>query len=111
MASVVNKIMANRKTKLEPRIGMGVTVIHYSDRQAGTVVDVHLSGKKFYITLDKVTRVDDRGMSDAQDYIYEPQPHGPVIEVWLNKHGQWKTRKTGYPVSLGHKDYYHDYSF
>lgn len=108
--SLINRLGENSKQP-EPKVGMGVTIFSYTDRSAGTIVDVHMSGKKFWFTYDKAIRVDQNGMSDCQEYKYEQQPHGQTFEAYLNKKGQWKIRKDGRGLAIGYRQAYHDYSF
>lgn len=108
---MLNKIMGDAKQTKKPSIGMGVTILHYTDRTAGTIIEVSPTGKTIKFQLDKVTRVDKNGMSDSQEYSYEPNPQAEVHTAYLTRHGQWKVRRQGYGVLLDCRRYYHDYSF
>jgi hypothetical protein len=112
--SVINSIMATGSQKT-PEIGMGATVICWSDRKAGTIISV--SEKEFAIQEDYSQRSDSNGMSDSQSYSYTPNSMG---YVWTFKRvsrgkakGQWRENgvKDGYGVRIGTRDQYYDFSF
>jgi hypothetical protein len=92
-----------------PTVGMGATVVMWTDRKAATVIEVSPSGKTFKIQIDKSTRTDGHGMSDSQDYSYEADPEGSIYTVRMSKRG-WNAHGIG-RVSLGQRDTYHDFSF
>jgi hypothetical protein len=54
-----------------PVIGMGVTIFHYTDRSAGTIVKISKSGKTIWFSEDKAIRTDSNGMSECQTYEYK----------------------------------------
>ena len=117
LGSIVNKIQA-RAHPQEPKIGMGVTLLLYTDRKAGTIRDVSVNGKSFLFTLDKAIRTDFNGMSDSQTYEYEDQPNTQTYEAVKTKSGVWKVKRNndnpglgGTIVAVGYRDHYHDYSF
>jgi len=105
----------------EPAVGMGVTILMWTDRKAATIVEVDRfkSGPKkgqvktVVIVRDIVTRVDNNGMSDSQTYTYEPDPNGYREHWTIRKDGRF--RQSGYvdgnTLRIGSRDYYHDYSF
>ena len=63
--SLVNHLMG-RTAAPTPTIGMGATILGYTDRHAATIVDVSKTGKVVWIRQDKATRIDSNGMSEAQ---------------------------------------------
>lgn len=97
-------------TSPTPVVGMGATVMFYSDRTAATVTKVSTSGKTCWLTEDNAERVDTNGMSEAQSYRFTPNPDGRVWRASLRKNGTWKTSNND-GVALGRRDAYHDYSF
>lgn len=115
--SIHNRLAENSKQP-KPEVGMGVTVMMYTDRKAGTIRDVHVNGKRFWFTIDKAIRTDKNGMSECQDYTYEDQPNSQIYEAYLNKHGVWKIRNKkngpglgGTGLAIGYRRAYHDFSF
>ena len=109
--SLQNMMMANNVSNIEPYVGCPLTECHWTDRSAGTVVEVSKSGKTFWFTYDETKRIDNNGMSECQEYSYTPQPDGPRQKVTRRRDGRWKTSPGGSYVNLGYKRAYHDYSF
>lgn len=152
--SLVNEIYTRGVTTVTPKVGMGATIISWTDRQAATIIEVgHLGvnreAKYIVIQEDKANRVDGqwkRGneskgfmglckdigyepgapayyqllklgwipqiqMTDAQQYVYEPDPNGAKHEVSKRKDGRWKVVKQNTSVLVGQRDHHYDYSF
>jgi hypothetical protein len=107
----------------EPEVGMGATVMLWTDRHAATVVGTYNGGKIVQVQCDKATRIDKNGMSEMQEYVYEPDEDGPVYFFRKNKTGGWDqvlgNTKTGrwnkvhggVGVIFGFRREYHDFSF
>lgn len=93
-----------------PEVGDGVTIFHWTDRSAATVVRVSKSGRTCWIRPCKATRADKNGMSESQTYTYEEIPTAKEIRVSLRKNGEWRIVK-GNKVAFGFRDAYHDYNF
>lgn len=74
--NLINRVMENT-TSNKPTVGMGATILGYSDRHAATVVSVSKDGKSVDIQRDTATRTDKNGMSECQDYEYSPTPTPP----------------------------------
>lgn len=111
-----------------PTVGMGVAVCYWSDRKAGTIVEI--DDKKSIVTIrqDKATRIGDGPMNDCQSYTYEADEQGSVYKFkfkdgkWrqLNLKEEWNPECTTYVLSkkgqgcgliIGHRDEYYDLSF
>jgi len=96
--------------------GDGVTYTIFTDRRAGTVIDVSPSGKTITIQLDKATRIDENGMSESQEYEYERDPDGQILKfTWRKKVNGFKlvgtrARECGSYLTAGRHEY-RDYSF
>lgn len=104
----------------EPVVGMGATLLHWTDRTACTVVG--WDGKILTVQGDNAKRVDSNGMSECQDYEYTPNPNGGLSYFKKTKSGFWvgvrKNPETGRWVqsrgaglTLGVRMQYHDFSF
>ena len=91
-------------------VGDGVTICHWSDRTACTVVSVSKTGKTVVIQEDKAVRTDKNGMSEAQDYDYFPDGKGALHNVRKNKKNQWRVSGSRLTVIPG-RDQYYDFSF
>lgn len=112
--SLINNLMANSKSPVVPVVGMGVTFLYYTDRSAGTIIEVR-TDRKIIVQADKAIRVDKNGMSESQKYIFEVQGESEKIAVTLRKNGRWvvsgKSSLNGTAVAIGYREYYHDFSF
>jgi hypothetical protein len=96
--------------KLE--VGMGATILGWTDRKAVTIVAVSKSGRRIMVQRDKAIRVDANGMSEAQDYRYEQDKDGRTEEYSLRKDGAWRpVGGSSGQLFIGERDEYYDYSF
>lgn len=123
-ASVINHIMSrSTKGQPDPVVGMGATILHWTDRDAGTITKVFTIGKDVAIEVqeDKATRTDKNGMSEMQDYAYEADPNG-ARSTWRFRNGVWKAVRysedtkrwrqiEGSGLQIGVRRKYHDFSF
>lgn len=57
----------------ELRVGMGATLMMYSDRKPYTVQKI-VSDKRVIVTPDRFRRIDSNGISEKQEYEYESVP-------------------------------------
>lgn len=112
--SLINHVMS-RSQDSAPVVGIGCTVLMWTDRYAGTVVEVTNNGKRLGMQEDKAIRIDANGMSDDQDYRYEPQTGRTVEFYTLRKNGAWvregEKMTGGRRLSVGERSEYHDFSF
>ncbi len=121
--SLVNHIWANSKQPV-PEIGLGCTILMWTDRKAATIIEVHSNKqgvvKEIILQEDIATRTDGNEMSDSQCYVYTPNPNGAKRTARLLKAG-WKIldgkdsetgrNVYGYTVGIGYRCAYFDYSF
>lgn len=119
-ASVTNWLMSG-SAQPTPEVGMGATVLMWTDRKAGTIVSLeYFKGgakkgqiKSFTVREDVATRTDANGMSECQSYTYSPSPEGEGCE-WtfkMTKAGWREGNARGTAVGLGYRQTYHDFSF
>lgn len=126
--NLMNRLMETAHSPL-PKLGDGATTYSFSDRHAYTVTEIFKKGVFVYVVIqeDVATRTDTNGMSDSQDYSYEPNPKGqksvfrskiekgsdlPTTRwerVYLNDNGRY-IKADGH-VTFGIRDKYYDYSF
>ena len=118
--SLHNRLMEASKQPV-PVIGMEATITSYSDRHAGTVINV--GPKMVVIQEDKSIRTDTNGMSDCQSYRYERDSEGRLVTFRQDRSGHWREVKFnsesrryrfvdgGCGLVLGNRDSYYDYSF
>lgn len=127
--SVVNHLysrMTNGQPK--PEVGMGVTLLSWTDRYPGTIQKVEEYCHKVWlyqieVTEDEAVRTDSNGMSESQSYEYTPQPDGVRTLFRFNKKtGEWVSGRInqetgrfniarGYGLIIGRREKYHDFSF
>ena len=125
--SVINHLYSRAtRGQPEPEVGMGATILGWTDRYAGTIARIFNVGKSTYIEVryDRVERVDGNGLSEQQTYRCQPDPEGAAIFFRLRP-GQsrwefayyshvadrWYGRKSGLGVRIGCRDPYRDPSF
>ena len=114
----LNNMLMDGVAPFEPEIGMGATILYWSDRKAATIVDItrFKSGPKagqvkaITVQQDIATRTDSWGMSDAQSYNYQPDPDAPTRTFSLRKDGRYRD-SGGTSIRIGSRDQYYDYSF
>lgn len=111
--SLINEIYSGMQSA-DVEIGMGATVLSFTDRHAATVVSISSNGRRIGIKYDKAIRTDDNGTSDSQSYRYEPG-EGPTLYFTKRKDGRFvkegETLSGGQKVLVGTRDHYHDFSF
>lgn len=106
-------MMMEQSKQPTPVVGMGCTILMYTDRHAATIIEV-ANLKTVVIQADIAKRTDKNGMSDYQFYEYTSDPNAHKRTFTLRKNGRWCEK--GEPMSmsgiaLGHRSTYHDYSF
>jgi hypothetical protein len=108
--------MNNATKTVEPAIGMGATIIHFSDRTACTIVGIKSfktgakagTVRQIVLQRDIATRIDGNGMCDSQKYRYERDPNG-ILFTARPKDGQLKVGSS--PIVIDYREEYFDYSF
>ena len=120
--SVMNHLYS-RMTIGEPAVyvGMGVTFLSWTDRSAGTIVEVNTKKNYIVATDDSYKRIDNNGMSEEQEYEYTSNPDGYKRYFRKDKNGQWRPMRFNengrlvysgsHGLRVGERDKYHDFSF
>lgn len=98
-------------SETNPVIGQGVTICLWSDREPATIINVTPSGKTITIQEDKWTRIDNNGLSESQEYEYEPNPGGTIHVARLRKDGTYRIVGSKTKVSLRGRRKFHDFCF
>ena len=106
-SSVNNWLLSGTKGQPAPEVGMGATILMWTDRKACTIVKV--TRTQVHVQADKAIRTDNHGMSESQSYRYERDTTSPVKIFRLRKDGSYKGE--GGQLRIGDRDAYHDYSF
>lgn len=106
--SLTNYLMSGpTKAKADREVGMGVTMLSWTDRHAGTIVKI--TPKQIHVQRDEATRIDKNGMSESQEYSYLPISGAPIEIFRLTKRGWRSASYSG--LAIGVRDEYYDYSF
>ena len=117
--NLMNRIDESRKPET-PKVGMGATILMYSDRHPATIVQVTFGGlgtgpTEVCIQEDKAIRTDGNTMSESQSYLYEPNAEAKRRYFTRRKNGRWiekgASQKNGTVLMIGYRDKYHDYGF
>jgi hypothetical protein len=109
--SLVNLIGDTALDNTEAAVGVGVTEIMWTDRRAGTIIEVKRNGRTLVVQYDEAIRTDANGMSDAQSYRFERNTDAATREFTLRKDGTYRVKGGSGRLILGVRDAYHDYSF
>jgi hypothetical protein len=107
--NLMNRLAESSKQP-EPEVGMGATILMFSDRHPATIVKV-LTPRKILVQEDNAKRTDKNGMSESQDYTYTPNPKAPVRTFTRRKDGGWQESKSSPTLLIGTRDKYHDFSY
>lgn len=113
--SLTNRL-AERTRGLKPEIGMGVTQLLWSDRNPYEIIAVK---DDRHITIRELdwNRLDNRGMSECQDYEYISNPNNRTYNLYKNNKGKWVIRvgrngvDNSYGWYIGRAERYYDFSF
>lgn len=105
-ASMTNYLMSGTNGQPTPEVGMGATILMWTDRHAATIVKV--TRTQIHVKQDHAKRTDTRGMSESQEYEYTPNPNAPTIVFRKTKRGY---RSQAGSLRIGDRNEYHDYSF
>ena len=92
---------------VDPEIGMGATILGWTDRYPATIVKV--TPTQIHVQRDLYRRIDKNGMSEIQQYEYEEDRQAPVEIFRKTKRGL--RDKAGHYLSVGERERYYDYSF
>jgi hypothetical protein len=85
------------------KVGDGVTMYLYSDRQAGTITRISKSGKCFWFKLDNAKVISGSEGDGSAKYEYLPDNTRPERRATKTKYG-WSSY--GNPIGFGRDQYY-----
>jgi hypothetical protein len=105
---MTNYLLSARKGQPAPEVGMGVTILRWTDRDPGTITRVSPSGKSFWFREDLAERTDGGSMSEYQEWAFTADAKAPEQMARLTKAG-WRVRGTA--VRVGSREKYYDFSF
>lgn len=121
--SLVNHVLSCANPK-EPELGMGCTILSWSDRNPATIIDIFTKGKYTYVTVqdDHAVRKDDLGMSESQDWVIS-RNHKGCTRTFRRKEGETQFKgcrqnantkrwlNTQGVLVVGRREKYYDFSF
>lgn len=111
--------MTETETKTtEPEVGMGATLVMWTDRHPYTIVEVvrFKSGQRagevkgVFATRDDAVRTDSNGMSESQTYEFTTNPDAHREWFHKDKHGAFRS-EGGTRLAVGVRGKYFDFSF
>jgi hypothetical protein len=122
--SLINNIMSRSVIgEPTPEIGMGATMLSWTDRNPATIVSVFNKGKTLYIGVkeDHAKRTDSNGFSESQSYefsfdhqamiqYYRKTAKGTWESAWINPETGRFVKGCG-SVTIGQRGKYWDPSF
>ena len=108
----------------EPTVGMGATVLSWTDRSAATIRHVFQMGNKLavQISYDEATVISGSAHDDSAKYSYRSRLDGYLETFAFNgmtweqytinrDTKRWKKVKGGHGLHIGKRDHYRDPSF
>ena len=87
--SLQNVLLANSRNRIEPEVGMGGTLVYWTDRHACTVAVVH-GPDLIEVQQDHAVRVDKNGLSESQTYTFERDANAPLRLFKRDRKGWWR---------------------
>lgn len=121
--SLINHLYS-RGIGSEPEIGMGATLLLWTDRHGATITDIFQVGQTTYIEVreDRAKIVGGNMLSEHQEYEYTPDPDAQPLYFRRHRNGGWQqTRRNpgtgrwikvnGYGLIVGRREEYRDPSF
>ena len=106
--NLMNRIAETYKSP-DPVVGMGATILMFSDRYPATVIEV--KGQRVAIQEDNSIRIDQNGMSESQEYVYVSNKEAPIRWFSKRKNGRYQEVNGETCIVLGSREKYHDFSF
>lgn len=98
-----------------PEVGMGVTILMWSDRHAATISWVSENKKFLKIQRDIPTRISGDIYSESQEYTFAQDKDAAEHVYSIRKNGMWihagESMKNGQAIRIGDRSEYYDPSF
>lgn len=120
--SLCNAMMESR-TFVEPVVGMGATLLAWTDRYPATVVEWDAKKQEVLLFEDKATAIGSVAFTENQSWAYEFDAKGNSYRFKF-KNGRWRQmsigengkyrlmpKGTGHGLMLGERDKYYDPCF
>lgn len=107
----LNNLLYSKVKAPIPEVGMGATMLSWTDRHPYTIIEVSKSGKRIKVQSDSWERTDKNGLSEHQEYKYISDPNGSIEELSLRKDGSWRVVGGTQSFLIGKREKYYDPSF
>ena len=104
IGNLTNRLLERTENDKEIKVGMGATIIMFSDRWACTVVEVK-SKCSAIIQRDKAKSI---GGFGSNNWELSRDENGMKFEIFC-RNGVWKTKEEKFKVIIDKKDEYYDY--
>ena len=105
--SLTNHILSRAvKGQPTPEVGMGVTILAWTDRYAATITEVKTVRGRLVLTVqrDRAVRTDRNGFSEDQTWVYQRNTHGRIQTFRQRHNGMWQevtvNSKTGRLIAV-----------
>ena len=121
--SIINQTLSRATIgQPQPTVGMGVTILSYSDRAPGTIVEIGLVGRELLIVVqeDGWKCVQGSPHDGSAEYDYFPKIGNPRMffrlrngaweRIYKTDRNRWKILQRG-GISIGQRNRYYDPSF
>lgn len=113
--SMCNYLLSGTNGQPVPVVGMGATILGWTDRSAGTIVNVGPNAKWIEVQSDHAKLVAGSAFSEEQTYEFSPNPKGAISRYTLRRNGAYiragEKMRDGQMVRIGERDAYHDPCF
>lgn len=124
-ASLTNHIHARGVVgQPEPTVGMGATILCWTDRHAATIVAWDPAKAVLQIRRDRAVAQGPVAFTESQSYQYEPDPQGALTTFRRRPSGMWQevrlnqrtgrlnqVKGGGHGLRIGAREEYRDPSF
>lgn len=102
------------ETLIKPEIGMGATILYWSDRTPCTIIRISKSGKHIVVQCDQYKIVSGSEVDGSAEYEYNRNENGSVYDFTLRKNGRWVKKGEsikGLALGIGERYRYYDPCF
>jgi hypothetical protein len=109
----LNNLLLAGSASQAPAVGMGATILGWTDRYAATIVEVSKTKHRVGVKRDKVKRLDSNGQSESQRWLCVPDPNNPVEYFSRRKDGSYAAvgSRSACRLRIGERNHYYDFSF
>lgn len=114
IGSSINYILGNSNF-IKPEVGMPVTILYWSDRKPGTIINVSKSGKRVDVQFDDYMIIKGSEHDGSAEYEFMQNSENEIVSFSLRKNGSWTKKnnatRSGLRLCLGRRERYYDPNF